>query len=678
MISRTKIIIIGGGFAGVKCAKTLCRKLQPDRYEIVLFNRENHMVFHPLLAEVAGASINPDAVVAPLRQMLPHVSCRTEAVQKIDLEHKFIEYESHDGPIHQMTYDHVVLACGGEVNLGMVPGMADHAFPLKTIGDAMALRAHVMQQLEKAEVCDDPERKRWYLSFIVVGGGFSGVEAAGEINDLVRGSLRFFQHIGTHDITVTIIHSRDQLLPEIGPTLREFARDRMERAGIKVVLNVRVALATAEGVGLKNGGMIRGATVICTIGTAMSPVIARLGGPKEGGRLITEADMRLPGYDNVWAVGDCARILNAYDNEACPPTGQFAERQGRQAAENIVRVLHGQPTCAFLFKPLGQLCAIGGRTAVAEFLGVRMSGFLAWFFWRTVYLFKLPSWSRRIKVGFDWAWELVFWRDLAHLKTDQSKRVGSAHYASGDYIFRQGDPGTSFYVIEKGEVEVLRHAPTTNSDEALSVLGPGEFFGEMALIENRSRSASVRARTPVEVVVMGKNAFSQISTALKPLRDLLARTIMRRSRSVWQRWPAAHKILSVEPLSAFIETLPGFHLRPESTLEHAMTSFEKTPSSFLCILDERHSLQGILTRTDIFRASELGANRHTPVRDFMVPAITVTRSDTSLMAAALLRDHELKSVPVIESENDRRIVGYVRAERMFMHVLQKLPAEFQT
>jgi NADH dehydrogenase len=230
-MAKTRVVIVGGGFAGVKCAKILRKKLSCNRYKIVLFNHENHMVFHPLLAEVAGASINPEAVAAPLRQMLPGVHCRTEDVQRIDLDHAYVVYEGHDGQLRHMPYDHIVLACGAAVNLGTVPGMADHAFPLKTIGDAIALRSHVMQQLEKAEVCDDPALKRRYLSFIVIGGGFSGVEVAGEINDLVRGSERFFQNIAREDMTVTIIHSREQLLPELTPTLREFAGPRWNRQG---------------------------------------------------------------------------------------------------------------------------------------------------------------------------------------------------------------------------------------------------------------------------------------------------------------------------------------------------------------------------------------------------------------------------------------------------------------
>lgn len=523
-----RIVIIGGGFAGVACAKTLRKRLKPDQCEIVMFNRENHMVFHPLLAEVAGASINPDAVAAPLRQTLPSIHCRTETVEKIDLVNNRIEFESHDGWIRPMTYDHLVIACGRIANLGRVPGMADHALPLKTVGDAMVLRAHLMQQLEKAEVCDDVERKQRYLSFTVIGGGYSGVETAGEIHDLMYGSRRFFHNIAAENITVRIIHSRDHLLPEISPTLRQFARAKLVQAGIDVMLNARVTMVTAEEVRLSDDRVVKGGTVICTIGTSMAPVLEHLEVPKERDRLRTDSDMRLSGFTNAWALGDCAWILNAHDNQACAPTGQFAERQGRQAAENIFRVIQGQPVRPFRFKPLGQLCCIGGHKAVAEILGIRISGFFAWLLWRGIYLFKLPSWSRRTKVAFDWMWELVFSRDLAYLKTDQTTRVTRAHYNPGDYIFREGEPGNNFYIIEKGEVEVFRAKKKKDETEVLGVLKKGEFFGEMALLESHPRLASVRARTPVEVVVMGRHVFTQLSRSMTPLRNILLDTIRQR------------------------------------------------------------------------------------------------------------------------------------------------------
>lgn len=560
-MASQRIIIIGGGFGGVACAKTLRKKLSPDQCEIVIFNRENHMVFHPLLAEVAGASINQDAVAVPLRQTLPSVHCRTENVEKIDLPASSVEFESHDGQIRRMAYDHAVIACGRVANIGKVPGMAEHALPLKTVGDAMVLRAHLMQQLEKAEVCEDPERKRWYLSFIIIGGGYSGVEIAGEIQDLVRGSRRFFRNISADDISVKIVQSQDQLLPEISPPLREFARSKLEHAGIDVILNTRVTTATPEGARLGDGRAMNGATVVCTIGTSMAPVLERLDVAKERDRLQTDPDMRLCGFTNAWAIGDCAWTMNAYDNQVCAPTGQFAERQGRQVAENIVRVLHDQNTQPFRFKPLGQLCSIGGHKAVAEILGIRVSGLIAWLLWRTVYLFKLPSWSRRTKVGFDWAWEFIFSRDLSHLKTDHTTSVTRAYYQPGDYIFRQGDLGRGFYIIEKGQVEVLRSEGEEEPAAPVAMLKEGDFFGEMALIESQPRSASVRAHTPVEVVVMGQNVFSQLSRSLTPLRHILIDTIKRRKTEDDHRLAVALGLsIPLEDIGEIVDL--GLSIRP--------------------------------------------------------------------------------------------------------------------
>ncbi len=673
-----RIVIVGGGFAGVKCAKTLARRLGSKGCELVLFNRENHMVFHPLLPEVAGASIDADCVAAPLRQMLSSVRCRTEDVLSIDLVAGEVEYEGHDGLARRMSYDHVVIACGRPVSIGRVPGMADHSFPLKTIGDALALRTHVMEQLEKADVCDDPDRQRWYLSFVVVGGGYSGVESAGELNDLVRGSQRFFSNTSTDAICVSIIHSRDQLLPEVSPDLRERARVMMEQAGIAVILNARVAVATPDGVVLQDGRAFRAATVVCTIGTAASPVVQRLDAPKEGGRLLTDPDLRVQGFANVWAIGDCARIVNAHDGRECPPTGQFAEREGRQAAENIVRVLRGDAARSFSYKPIGQLCAIGGRKAVAEILGVQLSGFLAWFVWRGVYLFKLPSWPRRVKVGFDWAWDLVFPRDLAHLKTDQTERVSSAHYEAGDFVFRSGDPATSLYVIEKGQVEVLRRREGEDDEQVVAVMGAGDFFGEMALIENRPRGASVRARTPVEVTVLGREVFSQVSRSLTSLRHIVSDAVKRRAKGIWLRLPVAHEILSKEPLATFVEPPPPVHLRPDQTLQDALALFREHDLDVCLVLDDREWLVGIVTRTDFLNAIEVvaalpaGQRGNVRVREFMVAnPIALTRDDSSVVAAETMRDHGLKGTPIIRDRDDRRVVGYLWAEDMMYKVFER-------
>ena len=672
-MNPVRIIILGGGFSGVKCAQALRGHLGRDRAEIVLFNEENHLVFSPLLADVVGSSVNPLDVIVPLRQLLPGVFCRTEEVQQIDLGRSEVEYEGEGGQLCRMHYDQLVIACGNIANLNVVPGMADHAFPLKTVGDAAALRSHVMARMEKAEVCDDPGRRAWYLAFIVVGGGYSGVEAAGEINDLVRSSARYFHNFRAEDVTVVLIHSRDQLLPEIGADLRAFARQKMEQAGITVMLNARVALATPDGVGLQGGAFIRGGTIVCTIGSSTAPVVERLAAPKEKGRLLTDPDLRLRGLPNVWAAGDCAQILNAHDGQPSPPTGQFAERQGRQCAENIVRVLQGQPTVPFAFRPLGQLCSIGGQSAVAEFLGLHLSGFVAWFIWRGVYLFKLPTWARRFQVGFDWAWLLLFPRDLAHLRTTQTDRVSHAHYQPGDFIIREGEPPTNFYVVEQGEVEVVRATGKDPVGEVVAVLGPGSFFGEKALLNNEPRVASVRARTAVDVLVMGKNVFTQISGALAPLRDALARTLNRRGLDVWKDQPQALELLQRTALRDAMEPMPQPLLAPTATLRQVGQAFIETCHEVFYVAGDGQTLQGVVTMTDLIRAQSTGASRETPVTEFMAKnPVALAAEDNCAVAAAALREYRLKSLPIVERKENRRLVGCVRARRLLALVSQNL------
>ena len=658
------------------CARTLRRKLTADRYDVILFNRENHMVFQPLLAEVVGASIGPAAVAMPLRQMLPRVRCRAETVLEVDLKSNRLSYAGLTGEIVEMDYDHLILACGGDVNMGLIPGMADHAFPLRTLGDAFALRAHVMEQLEKAEVCDDPKHRQWLLSFIVVGGGFSGVEVVGEINDLVRGSEKFFPHVALDEIVVTLIHSRDSILPEVSPQLREFAKEKMQQLGITMALERRVELVTSEGVGTVGGEMIAGATVVCTIGNTMAPLIEQLAVDKERGRLRTDPDMRISGYPNAWATGDCARIVNAYDGSISPATGQFAERQGRQVVANILREIKGEPTQPFSFKPLGQLCAIGGKHAVAEMFGQRLSGFSAWFLWRTVYLLKVPSFSRKIKVAFDWTWELLFSRDLAHLKANQTERVRKAYYKEGDYVFRQGEPGANFYVIEKGEVEVV-HVADADEEKVIAVLGPGDFFGEMALIEKQRRSASVRARTRVEVVVMGSTVFNQISSSLAPLRELIFSAIRRR-RSISQQIHASQAVLDNQPLSSFVEDLPTQPMKPGASLREAVEIFSRKKVDLCCVADES-GLVGIITRTDLMRALEAATAAQDEnkvqieLREIMVtnPAM-VTLEDSSTVALSTMRQRGISKLPVVRNSTDRSIQGYIRIEKLMEAIMKNI------
>jgi NADH dehydrogenase len=259
------------------------------------------------------------------------------------------------------------------------------------------------------------------------------------------------------------------------------------------------------------------------------PLVEDLPEPKQKGWLLTAPDMRLPRWPNLWAVGDCAVIINQHDGRPSPRTGQFAERQGTQCACNIVRALQGRPTKPFCFKPRGQLCSLGGRSAVAEFSRLRLAGFVAWLVWRGVYLFKLPSWARRFQVGLDWFLLLLFPRDLSHLRNRETDRVTHARYQPGDFIFKTGEPRIDFYLVEQGEVEVMLSAAQVPNGEAISILGPGSLFGEKSLLNDEPHVSSVRARTEVKVLVMGKSVFTQAFPSLAVLDEALAKTLNHRA-----------------------------------------------------------------------------------------------------------------------------------------------------
>jgi NADH:ubiquinone reductase (H+-translocating) len=680
-VKPIRVVIVGGGFGAVQFAKNLRKKLRPADCEILLFNRENHMVFHPLLADVAGASINPDAAAAPLRQMLPGVGCRTERVHRIDLAASEIEFADGNGDLSRLQFDHVVLACGAESNLGIIPGMSEHAFPFKVMRDAIELRQHVVHQMENAEAETDAERRRWHLSFVIVGAGFSGVEVGGEINELVRSSTRFYRNFKKEDVKVTLVHSQGQILPEVAPTLRDFAKKKMEKAGVTIVLNARAVAATHEGIELNTGGMIKGGTIVCTIGTAISPLIQQLDVPKEKGRIRTTPDMRVEGHTNVWAVGDCALIINAFDGQPSAPTGQFAEREGRQAALNLVRVVRGGPTQPFRFKVLGQLCSIGGYSAVAEMFGMRISGFLAWLLWRGVYLFKLPTWSRRIKVSLDWTWDVLFPRDLGFLNTDASERITHAYYRPGDFIHRQGEVARVFSVIDEGEVEILQ-AQGDQEAKLVAVLGKGDFFGEGALLGNRPHETSIRARSVVRITQVGSAMFSEIAESFAPFRELLANAVTQRSGDLWRRLPLAKSLLDGEPLSPLLDPLPGKLLSKQTTLADAIQALNESPTGQLFVLDEKQQLWGTFDRNDLYQivariavtpeSKEADSALRTLGEILPGGCVHATLEDSLLAATATMLDHRSSWLPIVQSNTDLRPVGSLRAEKISSRVIQKI------
>jgi NADH:ubiquinone reductase (H+-translocating) len=417
MDART-IAIVGGGFAGATLAARLERRLPAD-WQIVLLSRDNFITYNPLLPEVVGASLLPGHVIAPLRQITKRTRVCMVQVTEIDLAERTVHYLGEGSG--RVRYDELVLACGQGANLALVKGMARYALPLKTLGDALFMRNRAIVRLEQAELQPDRELRRWLTSFVVIGGGFSGVEVAGGLADFLRACKRFYKSLD--DVRVHVVHSGDHLLPELSPALGRFAERKMRAQGIDVRLNARCVRVDDRGVTLDKGELVSAGTVICTIGTAPNPLIAALPLPKIRGRLEVAPDMSVPGSPGLWALGDCAAVPNARDGKISPPTAQFAERQARQLAANIARKVRGEPTRPFAYKPMGQLSAIGHNKAVAEVCGIKLAGFVAWLMWRGVYLLKIPTLGRKVRLFLEWNWAMFFPPDISHLGYARTRRV---------------------------------------------------------------------------------------------------------------------------------------------------------------------------------------------------------------------------------------------------------------
>jgi NADH dehydrogenase len=415
------LVIVGGGFAGTRTARKLEHTLPPD-WTLTLMSQENFITFNPLLPEVVGASIMPSHVIAPHRQMIHCSHVCMAQVSEIDTAAHMIHYLG-EGP-GVLRYEQLVLTCGTNANLDIVKGMGQNALPLKTLGDALFLRNRIIARLEQAELQPDPEHRRWLTSFIVVGGGFSGVETAGELVDFLYASLKYYKRIRREDLRIVLLHSGERLLPELSVRLGEFTLRKMRRGGVDVRLGARAVRVTDRHLLLESGEILAGGTVICTIGTQPNSLLESIPAMKSRGRLVVNPDMSVPGVDGVWAAGDCAAVINALDGKVCPPTAQFAEAQANQLALNILAHLAGEPTKAFRFRPKGQLSSIGHNKAVAEVFGLKLSGFIAWLMWRGLSLLRLPTLARKTRLFLEWNWAMFFPPDIAHLGYRRTQRHG--------------------------------------------------------------------------------------------------------------------------------------------------------------------------------------------------------------------------------------------------------------
>jgi NADH dehydrogenase len=416
-----RFVIVGGGFAGVTLAQRLERSL-PAQMEIVVLSAENHLVFTPMLPEVVGRTISPFDVVVAGRTLTRRTKWLEARVGRIDHEKDEAHYVRKDGTAGSMHYTHLVLACGAAADLAEIPGLASRGYALKTVVDAIDMGDDVIGNFELAASEPDAGVRQRLLTVVVIGGGFSGVEVAGHIADLMRAVRRFYPELKSTQHRIVLLHKGDHLLPELNhQSLSGFTLRKLRQNKIDVRLKTAAEKATSVAVQLTSGERIETGMIVCTVGTETHPLIKGLGLPLEKGRLKTDPDMRVKGVANLWTLGDCSLVPNAYNGRPCPATAQFAIEQARQLAKNLGRVSQGAATKPFSFRPRGMLASIGHRNAVAEIYGFKLAGFLAWFLWRGIYLAKLPTLSRKLEVAIGWACAIPFPPNIVQLRLAPKK-----------------------------------------------------------------------------------------------------------------------------------------------------------------------------------------------------------------------------------------------------------------
>ena len=409
-----RILILGSGFGGLYAALHLEKKLacNPD-VEITLVNRENFFLFTPMLHEVAASDLDVTHIVNPVRKLLRRVQFFDGEIKAIDLRERCVIVahgdDSHD---HELRYDYLVLALGSVTNFYNLAGLAEHALTMKSLSDAIRLRNHLIKNLEEADFeCCGREREG-LLTFVVAGAGFAGVETIAAMNDFLREAIRFYPRIREADLRIILVEATEAVLPELGPKLGVYARQKLATRGVEFRLSTAVKSFCNDEVVLSDGTVVATNTLLWTAGVSPNPLLDMMNCDKERGRLITNEFLEVNQWPGVWALGDCAAVPDPATGKPCPPTAQHALRQGNVVAQNIFAAIRGGRRRRFSFRTIGALATIGRRTGVARIMGVNFSGFIAWWLWRTIYLSKLPRFEKKVRVALDWLLDLLFTKDL--------------------------------------------------------------------------------------------------------------------------------------------------------------------------------------------------------------------------------------------------------------------------
>lgn len=503
-----RIVIVGGGFGGAFTARYL-RKFSAKNTEIELINSDNYFIFQPLLPEVASGTINAPDAVTPLRQLLPGIRVRMATVTAIDRSARTVKFLQGSFRTPQVVeYDHLVIAVGQKTNQAIVPGFTEHSLCIRSLADAHELRNKIIRRLEHADVTEDATLKRRLLTFVVAGGGFSGVETIGEVSEMIARTLRFYPNIDAEEVRAILVQSGDRLLPELPEKLGNYAAMILSKRNISILLNVRVESATVNTVYLSDGTRIDTCLLVTTIGNGPRAIALNLGLPLDRGQIAVDEYLRVKDAENMWALGDAAKIpLTGSDVGAfAPPTAQFAVREARCLAKNIAATQSGGKLSAFAFKPKGSMASIGHYKGVAEIFGVGISGLFAWLVWRFLYIGMLPGFTTRLRVALNWLFDYFLPRSIVQIENRSKSASINRRYSKGDVISKPGQLVDGFYVVLGGYLE-SRIPSDGDGEDFLRILGPGDHWGEKSLSANSQTLGTLTATDDAEVLVMAADDF---------------------------------------------------------------------------------------------------------------------------------------------------------------------------
>ena len=427
--ARTRILVVGGGYVGMYTAlrlqKRLRAELRAQRVEIIVVDPRSYMTYQPFLPEAAAGSLEPRHVVVPLRRVLDKCEILTGRVESVDHARRVARIQPTRGEAYDLTYEVIVLAPGSVARTLPIPGLAEQGIGFKQVEEAIALRNQVLEKLDIATSVHDHAARRALLTFVFVGGGYAGIEALAELEDMACYATRYYPDLSKGDIRFVLVEATGRILPEVGEDLGRYTVDQLRARGIDVRLDTRLESCVGGHIVLSDGAEFDAETLVWTAGVKANPMLARTGLPlDERGRLRCRADLRVEGVDGAWSAGDCAAVpdLTAGAGATTSPSAQHAVRQAKTLGDNIALVLHGRAPRSYAHKHAGSVASLGLHKGVAQVYGIKLRGFPAWFMHRTYHVSRVPTLNRKIRVILDWSLALFFRREVVSLGSLQRPR----------------------------------------------------------------------------------------------------------------------------------------------------------------------------------------------------------------------------------------------------------------